>query len=66
MNSINEDLAQQYPELTERAKTKRASAIKLMCLQCMGGSRQEIRACSSSSCALHGVRPYKLPSLEQQ
>ena len=44
----------------------RLLAIKAMCAQCFGcnethlekGFRQSIRECSSTHCALHGLRPF--------
>mgnify|MGYP001616498666 CR=1 FL=1 len=45
--------------LRERAKTSRASAIKLFCLNCVGGVRADVRDCTSKGCALYPFRPYR-------
>jgi hypothetical protein len=45
--------------LRERAKTSRAAAVKLFCLNCVGGVRADVRDCTSHGCALYGFRPYR-------
>lgn len=46
--------------LFARAPRSRASAIKAMCLQCVGFARADVRACSDTTCPLHSWRPYQL------
>lgn len=43
-----------------RAKTSRAAAVKLFCLECVGGIRAEVRDCTSKDCALYPHRPYRV------
>ncbi len=43
-----------------RAKTSRAAAVKLFCLDCVGGQRMEVRNCTSHDCALYPHRPYQV------
>jgi hypothetical protein len=45
--------------LRARAKTSKAAAIKLFCLECVGGVRADVRDCTSSACALYPHRPYR-------
>lgn len=45
---------------TERAKSP-LTAIRAMCVQCMGGYIAEIRRCVDSDCALHAFRDGKNP-----
>lgn len=45
--------------LRARAKVSRASAIKLFCVECVGGVRADVRSCTSTSCALYPWRPYQ-------
>ena len=45
--------------LRDRAKTSRAAAVKLFCLECVGGVRQDVRNCTSIDCALYPHRPYR-------
>lgn len=46
--------------LRERAKTRRASAIKLFCLECVGHVHQDVRDCTATGCALYPHRPYRV------
>ena len=45
-------------------------AIRRMCLECMGGSPNEVRDCVSASCPLFpfrlGRNPYRAPPTEKQ
>lgn len=36
----------------------KALALKQKCLQCCGYQREEVKACTVITCALHPVRPY--------
>jgi len=40
----------------------RVEAIKVKCLDCTGGLREEVRACSTVTCGLWHVRPYRRSS----
>jgi hypothetical protein len=43
--------------LREKAKKgSRAAAIRLFCLECMGGSTSEVLRCTSPDCALYPYR----------
>jgi hypothetical protein len=49
-------------ELENRAQRSRATAVKLHCIQCMGGeaaTRADIRDCTATGCALYTWRPYR-------
>lgn len=46
----------------EKAKTSRAAAIKIFCVECMGGSQgyaKAVRECTAPDCALYPFRPYQ-------
>jgi len=50
-------------------RTSRGSAIRGMCLQCMGGSAHEVLLCASSPCPLWpfrmGTDPWRAPMSEE-
>ena len=50
---LSDELEARFPVLAERAKTSRVSAIKLFCIECMGGNRAEARSCAETDCFLH-------------
>jgi len=56
MTYLNE-LRRKLPVLATNAKTKRASAIKLFCFDCVGGRTAEVRKCTSTDCPLYPFRP---------
>ena len=56
MRTVNEQLRVRYPERAERARRQRAEAIRLFCLECMGGSMPEVRRCVSPACFLYPFR----------
>lgn len=53
---IMDGIKARLPKLVERAKTTRAAAIRLHCLECMGDMQAEVTACSITTCALHPFR----------
>ena len=36
-----------------------ASAVKAFCLECMGWSRREVKACTAQACPLYPYRPFQ-------
>lgn len=52
-------MSDRLANLRVRAKTSRASAIKLFCLECVGGCRKDVRECTAADCALYPFRPYR-------
>lgn len=46
--------------LRTRAKTSRAAAVKLFCIECVGGVRADVRDCTATTCALYAHRPYQV------
>lgn len=50
-----------YQGIMERAYTgsSRTTAIKAMCLRCVGYVKADIRGCTSLACPLHAFRPYQ-------
>jgi hypothetical protein len=51
-----------YRKLYDRVASGAASprtAIKLMCIECLGGSAGEIAGCTDVACPLFMYRPYK-------
>jgi hypothetical protein len=57
------ELRERYPGIGRKAdyENSRAAAIKLFCLQCMGGSRQAVAGCEAYSCPLFTFRSYGDP-----
>jgi len=47
------------PKMALRAQTKPLPAIRLFCLECMGGQGSEVRSCDTTECPLH---PFRLGS----
>ena len=45
--------------LRARARTSRAAAITLFCLECVGCERAAVRDCTDQACALWPWRPYQ-------
>lgn len=47
------ELRRKLPGLSGRSlRGSRGAAIRLFCLECMGGSRPEVKACSAPECPL--------------
>lgn len=57
--TFREWLRSRLPATTEAAAkgTSRKSAIKLHCLECVGGRLQDVRDCTDLGCALYPYRP---------
>lgn len=49
-------LRRTYPGLAQRAEKWPTKAIRLFCLDCMGGSAKCVNECEASSCPLHPFR----------
>lgn len=56
MAHIREELALRFPKLCARASTSRAAAVKLFCVECMGGVVRDARECEEAGCPL---RPHR-------
>jgi hypothetical protein len=54
--TCREEIAKRLPKAIERAKTSRLTAIRLFCIECMGGSSREAKACTQRDCFLWPVR----------
>lgn len=64
--SFRDELKAKHPKTYERAAAgSRASAIKLMCLECVGGVRADIYSCTDCGCPLYPFRPRKIDSSVQ-
>lgn len=50
------ELRSRYPALAERSKRGPLAAIRLFCLECMGGERTAPKACGVTDCALYPFR----------
>lgn len=48
------------PAAQARGRAAAKAAIKRYCLECVGGSVNEVRLCPAASCALWAARPYQL------
>lgn len=64
--NFRDELKAKFPKTVARAASgSRQSAIKLMCLECVGGEKPAIKACSDGGCAPYPYRPYKIDSSVQ-
>jgi len=50
--SIKDEIAKKYPALASALQRSKAAAIKLACVECMGGSGREARNCTQQDCYL--------------
>ena len=50
------ELRRKHPILADRATRGRAAAVRLFCLECMGGQRSGPAVCGVSDCALYPFR----------
>lgn len=55
-----------HPGLAVRAQRSAVAAIRLHCLECLGGSPMEVRQCGNSVCPLHPFRMGHRPEGEQK
>ena len=56
MQRLVDELRERNPVLAEKAKTQRRAAIRLFCLECVGGSQREVIACTTQKCPLYPFR----------
>lgn len=56
-NHLRDELRQRKPMMAERAQTSRSAAIRLFCLECMGGNAASVRECTQKTCFLW---PYRM------
>lgn len=57
---FRDELRAKYPRAAESAaRGSCRAAVKLQCLECVGGTRQDVRDCSDRGCPLYVVRPYR-------
>jgi hypothetical protein len=57
-DSLRAELRRKFPGAAKAAKRSPSPAIRLFCIECMGGSKLEAEACESRDCFLwlHGAR----------
>lgn len=53
---LSEELKQKHPGMAHRAERSPLAAIRLFCLECMGGSAMEVSRCATTECTLHRFR----------
>jgi hypothetical protein len=46
------DVPSHYQGFAERAKTSKAAAVKLFCLECVGYVRADVTNCTATKCPL--------------
>ena len=51
-----DELREKYPGLSAFSRTQGGAAIRLFCLECMGGVPSEVKACTDLKCALYTFR----------
>lgn len=58
--SFREQLKDKYPKtFAARDRGSPRAAVKLQCLECVGGIRADVASCTDRGCPLYVVRPYK-------
>ncbi|MDP2666906.1 MAG: hypothetical protein Q8P05_05410 [Candidatus Diapherotrites archaeon] len=64
--TLREEMSERFPNCVANHHKSRAAALKLMCLECVNGSLDEVRRCTVTTCPLYPWRPFKLkePILE--
>ena len=51
------DVPERYADMYKRARHgSRASALRVFCLQCVGWSSREVKACTAPACPLYAYR----------
>ena len=53
---FKQEVATRYPHMVAKAKSSRLVAVRLFCVECMGGSRSDAKACATTGCFLHPHR----------
>jgi hypothetical protein len=48
-----------YAGIATRARSSRAAAVRLFCLQCVGYTRKDVTNCTAPKCPLYPHRPYQ-------
>lgn len=68
MDRLILSIYKKHPGLTRKARTgSKLSAIRLFCLECLGGSSQDVKGCTDTVCPLwsyrlgKGFQPSELP-----
>jgi hypothetical protein len=56
MKSFRDEIREKLPKMAERASRSRLAAVRLFCIECMGGSARQARACETTDCFLWPVR----------
>jgi hypothetical protein len=46
------EMAVKYPAMVAKAKSSRLVAVRLFCVECMGGSRNDAKGCETTGCFL--------------
>lgn len=55
MKTLRDEIRARFPGLAVRANQQRLAAIKLHCVECMGGSIRDARSCETRECFLWPV-----------
>ena len=50
--TFREEVEKKYPAMVAKAASSRLVALRLFCVECMGGSRTEAKACQKRDCFL--------------
>lgn len=50
--SFRDEIRAKLPKLAERAKNGPKAAIRLFCVECMGGSKGDAKRCETRDCFL--------------
>ena len=50
--TFRDEIRAKYPVLASRAERGPKAAIRLFCIECMGGSKADAKACATTGCFL--------------
>lgn len=56
MEKLLDEIKRQHPNLAKQAERYPLKAIRLFCLECVGGVNSEVRRCSVEDCPLFRFR----------
>lgn len=65
MSDLGNEIRSKRPQLAARATRGACSAIRLFCLECVGGIAAEVRDCTANECPLYGFRFGRRPGKVQ-
>ena len=66
MQRLIHELRSKHPKLVLRAQRTPVAGIRLFCMECIGGSKKDVRECSTTECPLNPFRMGKRPKTQSK